>query len=136
MDDCVGREAAAFSADEGDDAIGAAGIAAVLNFERGAGVVPFPAEDGAERNSVRSKMLPVRMLPSMGRSMLRPYKGVERDGGIKCNAAAGKKSLRSSQGQSGDESELERSGICGLWELPTTQETPGRAASSSGARWA
>ena len=29
-----------------------------------------------------------------------------------------------------------RSGIWGLWELPTTQETPGRVASSSGARWA
>ena len=29
-----------------------------------------------------------------------------------------------------------RSGIWGLWELPTTQETPGSAASSSGARWA
>src|SRR5271157_3162588 len=29
-----------------------------------------------------------------------------------------------------------RVGIWGLWELPTTQVTPGRLASSSGARWA
>src|SRR5882724_11724099 len=47
----AGREATAFSANEGDDAIGAAGIAAVLNLQGGAGVVPFPAEDGgAEQN--------------------------------------------------------------------------------------
>jgi len=44
-------QAAAFSADEGDDAIGTAGIAAVLNLKRGAGVIPFPAKDrGAEQN--------------------------------------------------------------------------------------
>ena len=50
-DDGVGREAAAFSANEGDDAIGAAGIAAVLNLQSGAGVIPFSAEDrGAEQN--------------------------------------------------------------------------------------
>ena len=51
LKDHFGREAAAFSANEGDDAIGAAGIAAVLNLQGGAGVVPFPAEDGgAEQN--------------------------------------------------------------------------------------
>src|SRR6266403_1492316 len=51
LKDSFGREAAAFSTNEGDDAIGAAGIAAVLNLQGGAGVVPFPAEDGrAEQN--------------------------------------------------------------------------------------
>ncbi len=39
-------KAAASPADEGDHAVGEAGIAAVLDFEGGAGVIPFPAEDG------------------------------------------------------------------------------------------
>ena len=46
-DDFGGREAAALAADEGDDAVGAAGVATVLDFESGAGVMPFPAEDGS-----------------------------------------------------------------------------------------
>ena len=51
LDDGVGRETAAFSADEGDDAVGAAGVAAVLDFEGGARVVAFAAEDrGTEQN--------------------------------------------------------------------------------------
>jgi len=41
------REAAASSADERDDAIGAARVAAVLDFQSGAGVIPFSAEDGS-----------------------------------------------------------------------------------------
>src|SRR5882672_6945055 len=52
LKDSFGREAAALSANEGDDAIGAAGIAAVLNLQGGAGVIPFPAEDrGGEKFS-------------------------------------------------------------------------------------
>ncbi len=51
MKDSFGREAAAFSANEGDDAIRTAGIAAVLNLQGGPSVIPFPAEDGgAEQN--------------------------------------------------------------------------------------
>ncbi len=45
LDDFVGREAAAFAADEGDDAVGAAAVAAVLNFQRGASGVGFAAEN-------------------------------------------------------------------------------------------
>jgi len=51
LEDYFGRKAAAFSADERDDAVGTAGIATVLNLKRGAGVIPFPAEDrGTEQN--------------------------------------------------------------------------------------
>jgi hypothetical protein len=39
----VWREAAALAADEGDHAVGAAGVAAVLDFQGGAGVIPFSA---------------------------------------------------------------------------------------------
>ena len=46
MNDGIGREAAAFAADERDNAIGAAGVAAVLDFESGASVIGFAAEDG------------------------------------------------------------------------------------------
>jgi hypothetical protein len=42
----VWGEAAAFAADAGDDAVGAAEVAAVLDFEDGAGVVEFAALDG------------------------------------------------------------------------------------------
>jgi hypothetical protein len=46
MDDGIGREAAALATDERDNAVGAAGIAAVLDFESGTSVIPFSAEDG------------------------------------------------------------------------------------------
>ena len=45
VEDGFGREAAASSADEGDNAEGAAVVAAILNFQGGAGVIPFAAED-------------------------------------------------------------------------------------------
>ena len=44
--DSVGRKAATFAADERDNAEGAAIVAAVLNFEGGASVIPFSAQDG------------------------------------------------------------------------------------------
>jgi len=43
VDDCVRGKAAASPANEGDDAVGAAGVAAVLDFEGGAGVIAFSA---------------------------------------------------------------------------------------------
>jgi len=46
LDDRIGWEAAAFATDKWDDAVGTAGIAAVLDLERGASVVAFAAEDG------------------------------------------------------------------------------------------
>src|SRR5260370_6060272 len=54
------------------------------------------------------------------------------------SGTAGKKSFADLAVSAGAaaESESIRWGIWGLWELPTTQETPGSTASSSGARWA
>ena len=43
-------KAAGLSADEWDYTEGAAGVAAVLDFQRGAGVIPFPAENGGNEN--------------------------------------------------------------------------------------
>lgn len=54
LDDGTGWEAAGFAADEGDDAVGAAEIAAVLDLENRAGVVGFAALDGCgEKFGVR-----------------------------------------------------------------------------------
>ena len=43
-------KAAAFSADEWDDAERAAVVATILNFENGAGVIPFSTEDGGDED--------------------------------------------------------------------------------------
>src|SRR5882762_8729098 len=96
---------------------------------------PSPPRTGAERNSERSKMLPMRILPRWGAACCAPTK--EWNGAVEseCKAAAGKKPLADSAGAATG-SESTSWGIWGLWELPTTQETPGSAASSSGARWA
>ena len=40
LDDGTGGQAAALATDEGDDAVGAAGVAAILDLEGGAGVQP------------------------------------------------------------------------------------------------
>ncbi len=50
LEDELGRKTAAFAADKGNHAEGAAGIAAVLNFQSGAGVIPFPAENGSDED--------------------------------------------------------------------------------------
>ena len=50
VEDGFWREAAGFAADEGDDTEGAAGVAAVLDFQRGTGVIPFSAEDGGHED--------------------------------------------------------------------------------------
>ena len=44
------RKAAGFSADEGNDAERAARIATVLDFESGASVIPFSAEDRSDED--------------------------------------------------------------------------------------
>ncbi len=46
MENGFRRQAAALAADKRNHAIGAAGVAAVLDFEGRASVIPFPAEDG------------------------------------------------------------------------------------------
>jgi len=52
VNDCVGWEAAALAADKGDDTVRAAGVATVLDFESGAGVIAFSAEDRSGEESV------------------------------------------------------------------------------------
>ncbi len=49
------REAAALAADEWDDAEGATIVAAVLNFEGGASVIPFSAKDGSDEDIAGSE---------------------------------------------------------------------------------
>src|SRR5229473_6666833 len=47
-DDGLRRQAAGFAANERDHTERATGVATVLNFQRGAGVIPFSAEDGGD----------------------------------------------------------------------------------------
>ena len=49
------RQAAGFAANKRDDTEGTAGVAAVLNLQRGASVIPFPAEDGGDENVGRGE---------------------------------------------------------------------------------
>ena len=86
-DNLFGRQAARFTAHERNHAKRAAGVAAVLDFQRGARVIPFPAEHGGNENFgeiedvagenfcdvVRAAYL--RQSCYMGRSVLRPYGG-------------------------------------------------------------
>src|SRR5229473_4390601 len=78
LNDCIGRQAAAIAADEGDHAVGATGIAAVLDLERGAGVIPFPAEDRGGKKFGAVEDVAGEDFGKLGRSMLRPYNGMER----------------------------------------------------------
>src|SRR6266851_4780415 len=52
LDDGIGWEAAALAANEGDNAIGAARVTAVLDFESGTSVMAFAAEDGGGEQNV------------------------------------------------------------------------------------
>ncbi len=52
VNDGVRRQAAALATNEGDDAVGTTGVAAVLDLEGGASVIPFPAEDGGAEQHV------------------------------------------------------------------------------------
>src|SRR5712664_3336031 len=90
-DDCVRWQAAAFSAHEGDHAVGAAGVAAILNFERGAGVIPFSAEDGGGKKFGAVEDVASEDLAEMGRNMLRPYKGMKRNSRVRMQGGGGEK---------------------------------------------
>jgi hypothetical protein len=48
----VWREAAALAANEGDNAVGTAGVTAILDFESGTGVMAFSTEDGGGEQNV------------------------------------------------------------------------------------
>src|SRR5437660_12455497 len=80
--DCfVWWQTAALAADEGDDAVRTAGVAAVLDFEGRAGVIPFPAEDGSggEFRAVEDVASKYRCERGrIGRGKLRSYKGMAR----------------------------------------------------------
>jgi len=52
LDDGMGRETAALATDEGDYAVGAAGVATVLDLEGGASVMAFSTEDGGGEQNV------------------------------------------------------------------------------------
>ena len=49
MDDFARRKAAAVSADERNDAVGATAVAAVLDFQCGASVIPFSTKDRSSK---------------------------------------------------------------------------------------
>jgi len=78
-DDCVRWQAAAPPANKRDHAIGAAGVAAVLDFERGTGVIPFTAEDGGGEKFGAVEDVAGEDLAEKGRSMLRACKGMSRN---------------------------------------------------------
>ena len=85
LDYFFGRQAAGFPAHERNYAKRAASVAAILDFQRGARVIPFPAEDGGDENFRESEdvagedarltgqTLCVRQYRQTGRSVLRPY---------------------------------------------------------------
>src|SRR5216684_6124562 len=91
VDDRVGREAAALAADEGDHAVGAAGVAAVLDFESGAGVIAFSAEDRSGEEFGAVEDVSSEDVDEVGRNMLRPYKRMERGNRIGMKGRCGKK---------------------------------------------
>ena len=91
-EDGLRGQAAGLAADKGDDAEGTAGVAAVLDFQRGARVIPFPAEDrgdkdfgelgdvAGENRGGKDGLAILRgssggSRSSVGTSLLRPYKG-------------------------------------------------------------
>ena len=88
-----------------------------------------------------SKMSPIRI--GAGRVATAVESELVRTKGATCCAPTTKRVAAFFNGFSGTKfgeefgiGEEIRFGICGLWELPTTWETPGRVAKSSGARWA
>src|SRR6185295_10517508 len=90
---------------------------------------------------VRSKPPPSKpTLRSWGLEGVEPCENATDEGVLEVRSVAAGRSvgcaeLSETADRSKDPPLPKRVGICGLWELPTTQVTPGRAASSSGARW-
>src|SRR6202022_943017 len=77
-DDCFRWQTAASPADERDDAVGAAGVAEVLDFEGGGSVIPFPAEDRGGKKFGAVEDVAGEDFAKQWRSLLRHYKGMER----------------------------------------------------------
>jgi len=78
--DFAGRQAAALAADERDDTVRAAGVAAVLDFEGGPGVIPFSTKDRGGEKFGAVEDAASKDVAKRGRNWLRPYEGMERDG--------------------------------------------------------
>ena len=82
----AGWETAALAADERNDAVRATGVTAILDFESWTGVIPFPAEDGCEekfgavKDVAGENLGKLRSIPTGPGQVLRPYKGMERNG--------------------------------------------------------
>src|SRR2546422_903902 len=92
---------------------------------------------GAEKMSACSKMLPVRILAgARARDISTCDPDLVGANGWASNTVKGTHADDCGEVERCAASSPKRRGISGLWELPTTQSTPGRAASSSGARWA
>ena len=97
-DDRVRRQAAAPPANKRNHAVGAAGVAAVLDLEGGAGVVPFPAEDGGGEKFGAVEDVAGEDLRKLGRSIptgpgqvRRPYKRMKRNSRTGMQSSGGKK---------------------------------------------
>ena len=79
----VWREAAALAANKGDNAIGAAGVTAVLDLESGTSMMAFAAEDGGGEKLGLVEDVASENVSEMGRNKLRHFKGMERSGRIR-----------------------------------------------------
>ncbi len=101
LDDRTRRQAAALAAYKGDDTIGAARIAAVLDFESGAGVMAFAAEDGRGKEFGAVEDVAGEDLAEMGPSMLRPYKRMIRSNRVSSKCCGGEKIVRGVSGCGG-----------------------------------
>src|SRR5882762_8115184 len=99
LDNCVGGQAAASPANKRDDAVGTPGIAAVLDLERGAGVVSFSPEHRRAKQHLLLEYISGEDLAKVGRNIpsaalgikMRPYKGMERNGRVRVQGRGGEK---------------------------------------------
>src|SRR5260370_40628983 len=87
----MGGEGGVIAGGKGDQGGGAGGVAAILNFERGAGVIPFPAEDRGGEKFGAVEDVAGEDLAELGRSMRRPDKGMKRNSRVRIQGGGGGK---------------------------------------------
>src|SRR5260370_605016 len=97
----MGGEAGVIAAEKGDHGGGAGGVAAIVNFERGGGVIPFPAEDRGGEKFGAVEDVAGEDLAELGRSMLRPDKGMKRNSRVRMQGGGGEKVARRFDGRGG-----------------------------------
>src|SRR5260370_36146563 len=90
----MGGEGGVIAGGKGDQGGGAGGVAAILNFERGAGGIPFPAEDRGGEKFGAVEDVAGEDLAELGRSMLRPDKGMKRNSRVRMQGGVGEKGGR------------------------------------------